>query len=51
MNETHGFSKQYDVGRCINEIISLHFGVLLGYITWLFCGQMLLIKSLKVSDQ
>ena len=35
MNETHGFSKQYDVRICINEIISLHFGVLLGHITWI----------------
>jgi len=36
MNETHGFSKQYATRICINELISLHFGVLHGYITWIF---------------
>jgi len=42
MNETHGFSKHYNV--CINEI-SFHLRVVFGYVA------KSLIKSLKVSDQ
>ena len=37
MNETHGFTKQYNV--CINEIISFHLGVVFGYVTWIFCER------------
>ena len=37
MNETHGFSKQYNV--CINEIISIHLRVVLGYATWILCKR------------
>ena len=35
MNETYEFSKQHNV--CSNEITSLDFGVVLGYVTWIFC--------------
>jgi len=35
MNETHGFSKQYNV--CINEIIGIQLTVVFGYVTWVFC--------------
>jgi len=52
MNETHGFSKQYNV--CINEIISFHLRVMFGYVTRIFASILKaksLIKSLKVSDQ
>jgi len=45
MNETHGFSKQYNV--CINEIISFHLRVVFGYVTWIFAS---VFKS-KVADQ
>jgi len=37
MNETHGFSKQYNV--CINEIISFHLWVVFGYLIWIFCER------------
>jgi len=47
MNETHGFSKQYDVHVCINEIISFHHKVVFGYDTWIFSS---VFKS-KVADQ
>jgi len=45
MNETHGFSKQYNV--CINEIISFHLRVVFGYVTLIFAS---FFKS-KVADQ
>ena len=37
MNETHGFSKQYNVR--INEIISNHLRMVFGYATWIFCKR------------
>jgi len=37
INETHGFSKQYNV--CIKEIISFHLRVVFGYVTLIFCER------------
>jgi len=45
MNETHEFSKHYNV--CINEIISFPLRLVFGHVKWIFAS----VLERKIADQ